>query len=106
MTFRSLRYLWPRRLRDGLEGQIGYAGVVLLLQQFKQAPVAQGGELRRVDPQFCAGCIDPIRRSLKFGEQADRGIVDDAMANGVRPLRAPFLIGEGGLESQVLEDGG
>ena len=72
----------------------------------EEASVAEGHEIGLVEPERGSGAVNPFGGAFEFGEEADRGFVDDAVAGGVGVFGAPLLIGEGGLVAEGCEDGG
>ena len=77
---------------------------MLLAPEIEEAPITQGDVLRGIDAESDGGLVDPIGWAFEFGEVADGGLVNDAMALGQMPLGAPFFITEGGDEADGEKD--
>src|SRR5580700_4339827 len=90
--------------RDFVEGKVLSGGAGVLAPLIEKAAIAEGEELGGVDAEFAAGQVDPVRWAFELGVDADGSFVEDAVAGCVGELGAPFLVDEGGLESELGED--
>ena len=77
---------------------------MLLAPDVEKTAVAEGDVLGGIDAEGGGGSIDPVARAFEFGEVADRGFVDDAVAFAQGQFGAPFLVTEGGDEADGEED--
>ena len=70
----------------------------------EETAVAQGDVLGAVNTETTGRPVDPFRGAFKFGEIADGGFVDDAMALSVFPFAAPLFIAKGRNKSKGTEN--
>lgn len=89
---------------DLVEGEILGGAAGLLTPLIEEAAVTEGKEIPGIDAKFAAGRVNPLRRALKFGVEADGGLVKDAVAGRVRVFGAPLFVDEGGLVAELGED--
>ena len=64
----------------------------LFLPREEHLRVAIGDVIRRIDPELARSSINPFRRTLDFGDIADRSLVHDHVTGSVTPLGAKFLV--------------
>jgi hypothetical protein len=89
---------------DGGESEVlGVAGM-LFPPEIEEAAVAEGQIQIGADTETLGDAVNPLIRAFEFGEVADGGLIDDAMAVAVFPLRAPLFITEGSYQAKGEED--
>jgi L-threonylcarbamoyladenylate synthase len=89
---------------NGSEGHVACRAAGFLLPLFEEAPIAQGHERGRSEPQPHAGRIDPFFRPFKFRECSNGRFVQNAMSGRIGEFGAPFFIDENGLISKLNEN--
>lgn len=86
------------------EGKVGGRAAACGAPVIKKPPIAERDQFGGIEAQAVAGRVNPLSRALKLGEEANRRLIDYAMAAGISIFCPPLLVGEGRTVSELAED--